>query len=964
MKYDPRGSLWRRWDLHLHSPASFDYGDKTVSPDDMADGLAHHGVRLVAVTDHHVIDTTFISAMQKAGEGRLTVLPGIELRSELGGSECVHYIGIFPDDIDLEDLWIKLQGLGISVADVQSKGNDHVYVPYADGFRLIRELGGIVTVHAGKKTNSIEALTNADVVKQAVKSDLASKYIHALEVGRLDDCPGYRKHVFPDIGRALPLILCSDNHNIRQYSTKCPMWVKADPSFAGLLQLINEPEDRIFLGDEPPSCARVEKKATKYIDSISFERTELAKEGVKWFEGVVQLNHGLVAIIGNKGSGKSALADVAALLGNSRQGRQFAFLTSKRFLEPKGKLGPMFRATCHWRNGSMPSALLSEPPDIDKPETVKYIPQFFLESICADPKDTAFDQELQDVIFSHVSEAERLNCSTLEELIEFLTSSTTDEIEITKRELASSNREIFGTEEQLSERFRASLEALLQHRKSELEAHDQARPSAVAEPSVDPETQAASVATNKELADLREQRTSVANDFQALEVREREAARRVAVAERLQGNLKNLERQFASFTAEASEDAAALGLNLQEIVKLTILQDPLVSVKDAATKELSEVRSMLDPEREESIAQRLAGLDKQIDLKRLELDEPGRKYQSFLTSLRQWEHDRSSIVGSLEDPESLVGLEGRLKALEQLPESLRAERARRDGICRNIARAKLGLLARYMELYRPVQEFIENDRVFAEAEGLQVSATFTSTKVADGLLRFIHQGRIGSFYGDDEGRKRLHELIASADLSTDNGILAFASELERQLNYDFRDGDEKPVSLESQLKAGFEATDVLNYIYSLEYVEPIFELRWQGKPLDKLSPGERGTLLLVFYLLVDRRDTPLVIDQPEENLDNHTIATMLVPAVKSARMRRQVIMVTHNPNIAVVCDADQIVHAERDILDGNAITYTTGSIENPTITQLILDVLEGTKPAFDLRDAKYNILDRAKNNYK
>jgi predicted ATPase len=83
-----------------------------------------------------------------------------------------------------------------------------------------------------------------------------------------------------------------------------------------------------------------------------------------------------------------------------------------------------------------------------------------------------------------------------------------------------------------------------------------------------------------------------------------------------------------------------------------------------------------------------------------------------------------------------------------------------------------------------------------------------------------------------------------------------------------------------------------------------------AKELSELSPGERGTLLLVFYLLVDKDDIPLVIDQPEENLDNQTVYELLVPCMKEAKRRRQLFMVTHNPNLAVVCDAEQIICAD------------------------------------------------------
>jgi ABC-type cobalamin/Fe3+-siderophores transport system ATPase subunit len=136
-------------------------------------------------------------------------------------------------------------------------------------------------------------------------------------------------------------------------------------------------------------------------------------------------------------------------------------------------------------------------------------------------------------------------------------------------------------------------------------------------------------------------------------------------------------------------------------------------------------------------------------------------------------------------------------------------------------------------------------------------------------------------------------------------------------------------------------------------LSPVYNLRWDGKGLEQLSPGERGNLLLIYYLLVDQDDIPLVIDQPEENLDNQTVFKTLVPCIKDAKKRRQIVMVTHNPNLAVVCDAEQIICAEMQKDHENAVTYISGSIEDPTINGRIVDILEGTRPAFDKRDDKY-----------
>jgi len=68
---------------------------------------------------------------------------------------------------------------------------------------------------------------------------------------------------------------------------------------------------------------------------------------------------------------------------------------------------------------------------------------------------------------------------------------------------------------------------------------------------------------------------------------------------------------------------------------------------------------------------------------------------------------------------------------------------------------------------------------------------------------------------------------------------------------------------------------------------------------------------------------------------------------------RQIIMVTHSPNIAVVCDAEQVVHSSIDRAAGNKVQYVSGSIESSVANQYLIDVLEGTRPAFDNRGAKY-----------
>jgi hypothetical protein len=176
----------------------------------------------------------------------------------------------------------------------------------------------------------------------------------------------------------------------------------------------------------------------------------------------------------------------------------------------------------------------------------------------------------------------------------------------------------------------------------------------------------------------------------------------------------------------------------------------------------------------------------------------------------------------------------------------------------------------------------------------------------------------------------------------------------RHLTTDVRaDGKTPEVEIKDQLAKGNDETSLLEFLFSLGYLRPDYALRWSGKDTDQLSPGERGTMLLVFYLLIDRSDIPLVVDQPEENLDNQTVYDILVPSIKEAKSRRQMILVTHNPNLAVVCDAEQIIWASLDKNAANKVTYATGAIENPMVNLKTVDILEGTQPAFDNREAKY-----------
>lgn len=262
----------------------------------------------------------------------------------------------------------------------------------------------------------------------------------------------------------------------------------------------------------------------------------------------------------------------------------------------------------------------------------------------------------------------------------------------------------------------------------------------------------------------------------------------------------------------------------------------------------------------------------------------------------------------------------------------------------------------YKSLYSPVQEFITNHQLSQDKFDLEFKVSIVSHNFEEKFFEYISHGVRGSFCGREEGKLILRSIIDKSDFESEEGIYSFLDEIICNLIEDKRQSEHTPMIISNQMRQTVTMQEFFDFLFSLEYLLPKYSLQWTGKNLDQLSPGERGTLLLIFYLLIDKSDIPLMIDQPEENLDNQTVFDILVPCIKEAKKRRQIFIVTHNPNLAVVCDAEQIIYASIDKKDGNRVNYEGGAIENPSINKHIVDILEGTMPAFENRDKKYHIV--------
>ena len=125
-----------------------------------------------------------------------------------------------------------------------------------------------------------------------------------------------------------------------------------------------------------------------------------------------------------------------------------------------------------------------------------------------------------------------------------------------------------------------------------------------------------------------------------------------------------------------------------------------------------------------------------------------------------------------------------------------------------------------------------------------------------------------------------------------------------------------------------------------------------GKSITKLSFGQQGTIYLRLQIAANMFSETIIYDQPEDDLDNSFITSELISIFKTIKQYRQIIIVSHNANLVVNSDSEQVIIAQNE--DGQ-LKYKSGSLEDPDINNEVCQILEGGKFAFEKRERKYRI---------
>lgn len=963
------GSLWNKWDLHIHTDAS----DGSSSCLEILDEAKCKGIKCIAVTDHHTVDN--VDIMKKlAKDKEISVISGVEFRTEYGRSS-VHIIGLFPDYYNKQKLtseYLKenvLNKLGLSRTKIIEKGKENnkkcssdneyfkegmskVQVDFREAADIIHKYGGLVVVHAGTKSNSIdeemkhEGRELKNVSKEyslgPVKEELFNEgYIDICEISNQNQASFYEDTF------SKPSIIASDAHKAQDVGKKF-CWIKADISFEGLKQIVIE-HDRVSFS-EPKIIGRIKDYPNKFIKSVNIRRTDSATMPEKWFEDVeIPLNPGLVAIIGNKGNGKSALADIIALCADTTN-QDWSFLTSSKFrMATPYNRSKQIQASISWYDSKHSEIkTLDNNSDLTKPERVKYIPQNFLESICTSENSQLFEQELKKIVFQYLDETDKYKLNDFDSVVSYLTRQNEVSCNELKDTIKVLNAEIISLEEMFYPGYKCKLENELKYQQDQLDTLMSKKPKAVQPPNSDRSSIQESITecqrnlevVEKELKNLNLQLETLVRSKQDLE-------QSLSELDRLSLYVKNIISNLNSLYKDNN-------LVIDNIISLQYNPQLIRSKINEYNNILCELQKKLDVNNTDSVQIKKIHLSQKLKQLKENLNKPEREYQSYLEELKIWETRYQAIIGTAEQVGSIKNLESQIYYINNnLYKDYLKKIKRRYECVQKLIYNKEKNLGIYNDLFKPISNFIQKYKNELADYPIEFKPTFIIKNFEDNFFDFINQQVSGSYYGREQGTVRVKNNIAKIDMSNTQTIADFACLTNSDLLFDKRDLVYNLHEISPQLKKGHSKLELYNFIYCLDYVKPFFQLMMNGKSLSLLSPGERCALLLLLYLFIDKDDNPLIIDQPEENLDNETVFKYLVKFIKEAKKKRQIIMVTHNPNLAVVCDAEQIVQMKIDKENKNIVSYVSGAIENYEINQIIVNILEGTYPAFHTRDSKY-----------
>ncbi|QDW19010.1 TrlF family AAA-like ATPase [Flavobacterium sp. KBS0721] len=919
-----KGSEWRKWDLHIHSPYTHGTANKygSTSIDEFCNTILQNEIACIGLTNYFYITEKEFDEINSRLDGKCLVIPNFEFRvsdkNNKGDHINVHVL--FNPEIGIGNILKTLSRVKIhnrtdkfcNIEDINELGLEAISVDFEtliielkktfrpiDDFILICPYTG----YGGFK-NDAKPRNGETEMKFDIHSDIifgSKTFLTYFLNDRTYSITGNNY----SITKKKTILECSDAHSLDKVNEKYT-WIKADPTFEGLKQLIFEPEQRAKIQKEKPEFKE---------DKLIIENVKFISQSKTFTDKTIYLNENLNVIIGGKSSGKSILLYAIAktllpddfILKNDDDTEKYELkkIDSDLNFEVTSKLGisqKMFRPI--EENSIIPE--------------IKYIPQNYLVKL-AEAEFTKKGKSLNKLVRDLINE----DSDSKSFYNEFIYIVKQNDI---KRDQIIDN--FFNLIEEIKT---LEIELKTKSNKDVLEKNITVNSAKVDDLNKNAGLSTEDLEKYKKIQEEIEKNNSDIeiwkNDFnlfrqQILDIQNLASQiteKKEVITSSLQNN--SIKNKYTNDLKFIDEFNTALS-TLSDDVATEIKDGKTILINDSVFKET------------------LQSLNKS----KQNFNEDLKPFQQNLELKTQIEDLNKSIVNDKKLLSDIVTLTKTIKDKNLMLEETRKELF--DLYCSNY------------EVYLDIIEKLKLRTEQLENDGLEI----------EGIAQF----NFPKFY------KNILDLSDRRSASYLN-YLPLDQKLKATSTFEFAD-------LLSQMQLLFG--DILNGVYVTnskqskkeiikilldDYFFDFWKITYKGDKLGEMSSGKASFVILMLIIGLSQSKAPILIDQPEDNLDNRSITSDLVSYLKNKKLERQIIIVTHNANIVVNSDAENIIVAnqkgQNDIETTSEFRfdYINGAIENSfekieTETNLLLsmgirehiaDIVEGGKDAFKKRELKY-----------
>lgn len=946
----PKGSEWRKWDLHIHAPSSalnnqFEGSTEEEKWEKYINKLASlKDIAVLGITDYFSIEG-YKRVFEEKKRGKLDnidlILPNIELRiipvTQTAETPINLHIIFSPEIVDRLDTYffseleyeyqdVKYKctrdgiiNLGRACENNKELDDNNAYKAGIKQFKTdIKDISNIFKKHKIIRDNSIVLVSNnskdgnSGIKDSSLTSIRESIYRFAdfIDSGNPNDRRYFlgmgsdsKEEIIRKYGRLKPCVHGSDAHCLEKIcmpDLDRYTWIKSDPTFNGLKQLIYEPESRVLIQKEKP-----ENKISYFvIDKVRF----IDNSGQKLFSNEwIELNENLNVIIGGKSSGKSLLSYFIAKTIDPKE------ITNKTDVKDYNffSADEGFDFEVLWKDGQR--NVLSEKEE-DKVRQITYIPQLYINKLAEEKNAESLDRLILEILLQNedFSTFYKEKINTIEEK---------------KKNIGISINELFN---KLS---------LLKIEKDELRKFGD-KDAVINEIEL----------TSKKIKELIDKSNLTDEENNSYKELESLKSKNTTEITRLKDIITQLSafKEFINASMKTMTESIQLKSNEIKIILGEETEDYKI-IEDITSKFCLEINKHVS----NFINENFTIINKcQEEINKLE-------HENTLLVEKM-----KPIVEKLKDKEHITKLEKHLEGQNKIINSIQEKELLIKSIEDKIETIINQALENYKYIYENYNSLKtelgkENYKNITKDIQLSADLLFDCDRFSDEFIDMFNKNKSFKYvcdYIDETNKKfkfREDYFIDDIKHLLMNIINENSTLLELKVNKDKKSAVQK----------------LFDDYFKLKYC-----LYKDDDPIYNMSPGKQGLVLLQLFLHLSNAKHPIIIDQPEDNLDNRTISSELVTFIRKKKIDRQIVLVTHNANIAVLGDAEEVIvanQAGQQIDRDNAeyrFEYVTGALEysfeksankgilyKKGIKEHVCEILEGGEDAFKIREDKYSI---------